>query len=62
MEAHVRASRLDTCLRALAAEISRASSIASDVKHATLPLLLNVETRLNQVLKKTTSHIKETGL
>ncbi len=57
MDAHAEASRLDMCLRAVAAEVSRAAFITTDIRHATLPLLLGVETRLSRLLKMTDSKI-----
>ena len=51
VEAHSRTAKLDGCLRAVASEVSRSALITSDLRHATLPLLLNIETRLSQVLK-----------
>ena len=57
IEAHAKAARLDTCLRAVAAETSRTALITSDIKNATLPLLLNLEMRLTQLLKKTATQV-----
>lgn len=61
VEAHARAAQSDSCMRAVAAEILRSALITSDLRNATLPLLLSVESRLGQLLKKTNTSDIEQG-
>lgn len=58
MEERSKAAQLEVCLRAVAAEVTRASTITSDLQNSTLPLLAGMEARLNQLLKLTATNLK----
>jgi C4-dicarboxylate-specific signal transduction histidine kinase len=58
MKERSRAAQLDVCLRAVAAEVTRTTTITSDLQNSTLPLLAGMETRLKQLLKMTATDLK----
>ena len=58
MRERAHAAQLDLHLRALAAELTRASGVTADLQNSVLPMLTGVESRLSQLLKITPSSLQ----